>query len=249
MGKLNGKVALITGGTTGIGLATAKLFLKEGAQVAVTGRSAGTLADAQQELGAGALVVRSDASSLADTDKLIEQVRAKFGKIDILFANAGVAKFAPLDQADEAAFDEMFGINVKGLYFTVQKALPLIPDGGSVLLNASVVSKKAFPGTSVYSASKAAVRSFGRTLAAELAPRRIRVNTISPGPVSTPIFGKLGLDAGATKQFEDTMAQSVALKRVGQAEEIASAALFLASDDSSYVVGTELLVDGGLGEF
>jgi len=249
MGKLNGKVALITGGTTGIGLATAKLFQQEGAQVVVTGRSAASLDAAQKELGTGALAIQADASKLGDTTKLIEQIKEKFGRIDILFANAGIAKFAPAAQVDEAFFDEQFATNVKGLFFTVQKAEPLIPDGGIILLNASVVSKKAFPGTSVYSATKAAVRSFGRTLAAELAPRRIRVNTISPGPIETPIYGKLGMDAGATKQFEENMAQGVGLKRFGQPEEIANAALFLASDASSYIVGIELFVDGGMAEF
>ncbi|MBI4902108.1 MAG: glucose 1-dehydrogenase [Acidobacteria bacterium] len=248
MGKLNGKIALITGGSTGIGLATAKLFLQEGAQVIITGRSAGSLTDAQQELGPKALVVQSDAAKLEDIDKLIETVKAKFGRIDILFANAGIAKFAPVEQVAEAAFDEQFQTNVKGLYFTVQKALALIPDGGSILLNASVVSRKGFPGTSIYSATKAAVRSIGRTLAAELAPRKIRVNTISPGPVTTPIYGKLGMDPAATKQFEENMAQNVGLKRFGQADEIAKVAVFLASDDASYVVGTELFVDGGFAE-
>ena len=248
MSKLDGKVALITGGTTGIGLATAKLFQAEGAQVVVTGRSPDALASALQELGPRALVLRSDAGKLSDIDKLVADVEAKFGRIDILFANAGVAKFALLDQTDERAFDEQFQTNVKGVYFTVQKALRLIPDGGIILLNASVVSKKGFPTTSIYSATKAAVRSFGRTLAAELAPRRIRVNTISPGPIATPIFGKLGLDAAATKQVEENMAQSVGLKRFGQADEIARAALFLASEDSSFVVGAELFVDGGLAE-
>lgn len=248
MSKLKGKVALITGGTTGIGLATARLFQSEGAHVIVTGRSAGTLADAQQELGAEATVIQSDASKLADIDKLIAEVGMKFGRIDILFANAGVARFAPFDQASETFFDEQFDINVKGLYFTVQKALPLIPDGGAVLLNASVAGKKAFPATSVYSATKAAVRSFGRTLAAELAPRRIRVNTISPGPITTPIYGKLGVPADASKQLEEGMAQSVSLKRFGTADEVARAALFLASEEASYIVGAELFVDGGMAE-
>ncbi len=248
MGKLNGKVAVITGGTTGIGLAAAKVFQQEGAQVVITGRSDGTLAEAQQELGPGALVVKSDTGKLSDIDALISKVEAKFGRIDVVFANAGIAQIAPLAEVDEAFFDEQFQTNVKGLYFTVQKALPLIPDGGSVLLNASVVSKKGFPGMSVYSATKAAVRSFGRTLAAELAPRRIRVNTISPGPIETPIMGKMGLPPEETKQFGENMAQSVALKRLGQANEIAQAALFLVSNDASFVVGAELFVDGGAAE-
>ena len=249
MGKLSGKVAVVTGGTTGIGLATAKLFQQEGAQVVITGRSPERLAEAQQQLGPGALVVKSDTSKLGDIDNLVAQVKAKFGRIDILFANAGEAKVAPFDQVDEETFDEQFQTNVKGLFFTVQKALPLIPDGGAILLNASVVSKKGFAGMSVYSATKAAVRSFGRTLAAELAPRRIRVNTISPGPIATPIMGKMGLPSDAAKGFEEQLAQSVSLKRLGQPDEIARAALFLASEDASFVVGTELFVDGGLAEF
>lgn len=245
MSKLTGKIALITGGSTGIGLATAKLFRQEGAQVIVTGRSAGALADAQQELGPSALVLQSDTSSLKDIDKLISEIKAKFGRIDILFANAGIAQFHPAPDVTEAAFDQQFNINVKGLFFTVQKALPLIPDGGAILLNASVVSKKAFPGASVYSATKAAVRSFGRTLATELAPRKIRVNTISPGPIQTPILDKMGVDKD---EFEKNLAASVQLKRLGQAPEIARAALFLVSEDASYVVGTELFVDGGFAE-
>lgn len=249
MSKLNGKIALITGGTTGIGLATAKLFQQEGAQVIITGRSPGTLAEAQQELGPAALVIQSDTSKLDDITKLISQIRAKFGRIDILFANAGIAKFQSFGEIDESFFDEQFNTNVKGLYFTVQKALPLIPDGGTILLNASVVSKKAFAESSVYAATKAAVRSFGRTLASELTARNIRVNTISPGPIATPIFGKMGLTPDAARQFEENIQHSVGLKRMGQADEIARAALFLASDDSSFVVGTELFVDGGLAEF
>jgi NAD(P)-dependent dehydrogenase (short-subunit alcohol dehydrogenase family) len=249
MARLEGKIALITGGTTGIGLATAKVFQKEGAQVIVTGRSPGTLAEAQQELGPKAAVIRSDTSMLAEIDKLIGEIKAKFGRIDILFANAGIAKFAPLATADEKFFDDQFNTNVKGLYFTIQRALPLIPDGGAVLLNASVAAKKGFPESSVYAATKAAVRSFGRTLGAELAPRRIRVNTISPGPVATPIFGKMGLPAEGQQQFEQTMEQIVALKRLGQADEIAKVALFLASEDASYMLGADLVVDGGFAEF
>jgi NAD(P)-dependent dehydrogenase (short-subunit alcohol dehydrogenase family) len=245
MGKLNGKVALITGGTTGIGLATAKLFQEEGAQVVITGRSEDTLTTACQELGPQAFVVRSDTSKLADIDNLVEQVRAKFGRIDILFANAGIAKFAPLQDSDEALFDAQFNTNVKGLYFLVQRTVPLIPDGGTILFNASVAGSKGFPGTSVYSATKAAVRSFGRTLAAELAPRRIRVNTVSPGPVSTPIIGKIGLPPEGAAQFEQQMTQLVALKRFGEPAEIARVALFLASEDSSFLVGSEIYADGG----
>jgi NAD(P)-dependent dehydrogenase (short-subunit alcohol dehydrogenase family) len=249
MAKLAGKVALITGGTTGIGLATAKLFQEEGAQVIITGRSANTLAEAQTALGPKATVIKSDTSKLDDIKQLIAAVKAKFGRIDIVFANAGIAKFAPFEASDEAFFDEQFNTNVKGLYFTVQHALPLIPDGGAIVLNASIVDKKAFPSSSVYAATKAAVRSFGRTIAVEVAPRKIRVNTISPGPIATPIYGKMGMPADAAAQFEHNMKETVALKRFGQAEEIASVAVFLSSSDSSYMTGTELFVDGGLAEF
>ena len=248
MGKLDGKIALITGGSTGIGLASAILFQKEGAQVIVTGRNADAIAAAQKELGPGALVVASDTSKLTDISSLVGQIKEKFGRIDIVFANAGIAKFQSFGDVDESSFDQQFNINVKGLYFTVQAALPLIPQGGSVLLNASVVSRKGFPDASVYSATKAAVRSFGRTLATELAPRGIRVNTISPGPIMTPIFGKTGLSDEAIKQMQQGMSGSVALKRMGEPDEMARAALFLVSDDASYVVGAELFADGGLAE-
>jgi NAD(P)-dependent dehydrogenase (short-subunit alcohol dehydrogenase family) len=248
MGKLDGKIALITGGTTGIGLATAKLFQQEGAQVIVTGRNAEALAAAQNELGRGVLALASDTGKLKEIASLMQVVREKFGRIDILFANAGIAKFQPFGEIDEAAFDEHFDINVKGLFFTVQSALPLIPRGGSVLLTASVVSKKGFSGSSVYGATKAAVRSFGRTLATELAPRGIRVNTLSPGPVTTPLFAKMGLPGDAIEDMQKRMSQGTALKRMGTSEEIAQAALFLSSDDASLIVGAELFVDGGLAE-
>ncbi len=248
MSKLNNKIALITGGSTGIGLATAKLFQQEGAQVIVTGRNTEALAAARKELGPNAVAIASDTSSLKDIDKLIGEVKAKFGRIDVLFANAGVGKFQPIGEVSEDEFDRQFGINVKGLYFTIQKALPLIPDGGSILLNASVVSRKGIPGASVYSATKAAVRSLGRSLAAELAPRKIRVNTVSPGPIDTPIMTKNGLSREAAEEFMNNMAQGLALKRVGRPEEIARAALFLLSEDASFVTGVELFADGGLAE-
>lgn len=248
MGKLDGKVALITGGSTGIGLASAALFLKEGGRVIVTGRNPEAIAAAQKELGGDALAIVSDTSKLADISALMEEIREKFGRIDILFANAGVARFQPFGEITEAFFDDHFNINVKGLFFTIQAALPLIPSGGAILLTASVVSKKGFPASSVYAATKAAVRSFGRTLATELAPRGIRVNTLSPGPIATPLFNKMGLPENAVDEMQQSFAQSVALKRLGKPEEMARTALFLVSDDASYLVGAELFADGGLAE-
>jgi len=245
MGRLEGKIALITGGSTGIGLGTAKLFQAEGAQVIVTGSKPATVAAAQKELGPKALAVVSDTSKLSDIEALINTVKSKYGRIDILFANAGVAQFAPLGEVTEASFDLQFNINVKGLFFTIQTALPLIPDGASILLTSSVAGKKGFPGAPVYSATKAAVRSFGRTLATELAPRGIRVNTLSPGPVDTPIFGKNG---GDPEELKKQFASTVALKRLGTIEEMAHAALFLSSNDAGFIVGAELFADGGLAE-
>ena len=248
LGRLEGKIALITGGTTGIGFATAQLFQQEGAQVIVTGRNPKTVEDAQKALGPSALVVASDASNLADTDALMKIVAEKFGRLDVLFANAGIAQFAPAEQVDENFFDRHFDLNVKGLFFTVKKSLGLLSNGGAVLLNASVASRKGFAGASIYSATKAAVRSFGRTLAAELAPRRIRVVTISPGPIATALLSKLEMPKEAVDAVAAGWAEGVALKRMGQPEEIARLALFLASDEASFITGTEVFADGGLAE-
>jgi NAD(P)-dependent dehydrogenase (short-subunit alcohol dehydrogenase family) len=247
-GRLDGKIALITGGTTGIGYATAQLFQKEGAQVIITGHNPKTVEDAQKALGPSALVVASDASNLASTDALMKMVAEKFGRLDVLFANAGIAQFAPAEQVDESFFDRHFDLNVKGLFFTVKKSLGLLSSGGAVLLNASVASRKGFPGASIYSATKAAVRSFGRTLAAELAPRRIRVITISPGPIATALLSKLEMPKEAADAIAAGWAEGVALKRMGQPEEIARLALFLASDEASFITGTEVFADGGLAE-
>jgi NAD(P)-dependent dehydrogenase (short-subunit alcohol dehydrogenase family) len=247
-GRLEGKIALITGGTTGIGFATAQLFQKEGAQVIVTGRNLKTVEDAQKALGPNALVVASDASNLAETDALMKIVSDKFGRLDILFANAGIAQFANAEQVDENFFDRHFDLNVKGLFFTVKKSLGLLSDGGAVLLNASVASRKGFAGASIYSATKAAVRSFGRTLASELAPRRVRVVTISPGPTATPLLSKLEMPKEAVDAVAAGWAAGVALKRIGRPEEIANLALFLASDEASFITGTEVFADGGLAD-
>lgn len=241
-GKLEGKVAVVTGGNSGIGLATAKEFAREGARVIITGRDAGTLAEAAREIGGGVLALRSDASSLADIDELFDAVGERYGRVDVLFVNAGIAQFAPLEETSEELFDRTMDINFKGAYFTVKKALPLLADGASVILNASVVAHVGFPNSSVYSASKAALLSLVRTLSADLAGRRIRVNAVSPGPIETPIFGRMGLPEEAKQGFSE----QVPLKRLGRPEEIAKTVLFLASSDSSFLVGTEIIADGGV---
>lgn len=244
-GRLEGKIALVTGGNSGIGLATAQRFAKEGAFVFITGRRESELETAAASIGPQAAPVRADVSNLADLDRLFAQIEKQKGRLDVLFANAGSGSFAPLGAITEEHYDRTFNTNVKGLLFTVQKALPLIPDGGSIILNASIVSIKGEPAFSVYSASKAAVRSFARGWTSDLKHRRIRVNVISPGPIETP--GVDGL-AKTKEQRDDLYAKlvaSVPLGRVGQPDEIAKVAVFLASDDSSYVAGIELFVDGG----
>jgi len=246
MGKLSGKIAIVTGGNSGIGLATAQLFAAEGAQVVITGRRKAELDAAVAEIGYGAVGVQGDVSKLADLDALYVEVKAKFGRIDILFDNAGVCELAPLSAVTEEHFDKQFGINVKGLLFSVQKALPLFVDGGAIILNSSIANTTGLPTFGVYSATKAAVRSFARTWTAELKDRKIRVNAISPGPIETPIFGKLGLPADQMQQFDAQISAQVPLGRFGKANEIAKAALFLASDDASYVAGVDLYVDGGM---
>jgi NAD(P)-dependent dehydrogenase (short-subunit alcohol dehydrogenase family) len=238
MNKLQGKIAVITGGTTGIGLATAKLFVSEGAYVFITGRREKELDEAVKEIGSNVTGVRGDIANLADLDRLYEIVGAK-GRIDVLFANAGVGEFALLEKLTEQHFDKIFDINVKGTLFTVQKALPLLNDGGSIILTGSVAGVKGTPAFGVYGASKAAVRNFVRTWTVELKDRRIRSNVISPGPVETPIID------GQPEEIISKMVASIPMGRIGQAHEVATAALFLASDDSSFVTGTELFVDGG----
>lgn len=246
--KLSGQTAVITGGNSGIGLATAKLFISEGAQVAILGRDGKTLESAARELGNKAVAFKVDVASLEQIDAAVKEVGDKLGKVDILFANAGIAEFTPMEHVDADFFDKTFDINVKGVFFTVQKFLPLLRDNGAVLLTTSVVNQKGWPGTSVYSASKAAVRSLARTLAAELAPRNIRVNAISPGPIETPIFGRLGMSEEAVQQLiENTLKQSP-MHRFGSADEVAQVALFLAGAQSSYLTGGEICVDGGLGQ-
>jgi NAD(P)-dependent dehydrogenase (short-subunit alcohol dehydrogenase family) len=248
MKRLQGKVAVITGGNSGIGLATAKRFQEEGARVAISGRSQKTLDEATAALGKELLAVKSDVASLKDIDKLYAEVAKKFGKIDVLFVNAGVAKFAPLAGTNESLFDEQFDINVKGAYFTIQKALPHLNDGASIILNTSVASHQGVPLSSAYAATKAALRSMARTAASEFADRNIRVNCVAPGPIVTPIFGRTGLPQEAIDDFAKTVVAKVPLKRFGQSEEVAAAVAFLASSDASYVTGIELSVDGGLGQ-
>jgi len=248
MGKLTGKNALITGGTSGIGLATATLFQAEGATVIVTGRSEPGLTQAAKALGPTAHVLKSDSGRIAEIDALMDEVKRRVDRLDVLFLNAGVAKFAPINTVTEEFFDEQLSTNLKGTFFTLQKALPLLRVGSSVLLTASIAGKMALPSSTVHATTKAAVRALGRAAAAELVMRRIRVNTLSPGPVETPIFGKLGMSAGAVSSMKSDLAVQVPLGRLGQADEIARAALFLASDDSSYVTGVELAVDGGMSE-
>ncbi|MGY6253902.1 glucose 1-dehydrogenase [Paraburkholderia caledonica] len=248
MTKLSGKIAVITGGNSGMGLATAQLFAKEGAKVIITGRRQKELDEAVESIGANAEGVLGDVSRLSDLDKLNDHVKAKYGRVDVIFANAGLGSLAPIDQVTEAQFDETFNVNVKGTYFTVQKLLPLVPDGGSIILNTSIASSKGMEAFSVYSATKAAVRSLARTLTTDLKARKIRVNAISPGPIDTPIFGKTGLTEQEIEGFKSGITSQVPLGRIGLPEEIAKPALFLASDDSSYISGIELTVDGGMAQ-
>lgn len=244
-GKLEGKIALVTGGSSGIGLATAKQFIEEGAFVYITGRRQAELDAAVESLGSQAKGVRADASKLTDLDALYEQIQQEKGRLDVLFVNAGGGSFAPLGQITEEQFDQTFDSNVKGVLFTVQKALPLIPEGGAIVLNASIVSVQGTANFSVYSASKAAVRSFARTWTSDLKERKIRVNVVSPGPIDTPGLSGLAQNEEEKKALYEQLAASVPLGRVGRPDEIAKAAVFLASDDASYIAGVELFVDGG----
>ncbi|HEY3038899.1 MAG TPA: SDR family oxidoreductase, partial [Pyrinomonadaceae bacterium] len=233
---------------SGIGLATAKEFVNEGAYVFITGRREPELAQAVKEIGSNATAVQGDVSNLADLDRLFAQIKREKGKLDIVFANAGVAKYAPLGTITEDLYDSMFDINVKGLLFTVQKALPLLPDGASIILNASIVASKGFAGNSVYSATKAAVRSFARTWTTDLKDRRIRVNAVSPGSIDTPGLSDLLASSEVGEQRKKMISNTVPLGRFGTPDEIAKAVVFLASDDASYITGIELFVDGGIAQ-
>ncbi len=247
-GKLEGKVALITGGNSGIGLATAKQFVNEGAYVFITGRREAELAAAKKQIGKNATAIQGDVSNLDDLDRLFAQIKKEKDRIDIVFANAGVARYAPLGTITEDFFDSIFDINVKGVLFTVQKALPLLRDGGSIILNASIVGSKGLSSNSVYSATKAAVRSFARTWTTDLKDRGIRVNAISPGPIDTPGLSELLASSETGEQRKKMISNTVPLGRFGKPEEIAKAVVFLASDDASYITGIELFVDGGFAQ-
>ena len=248
MGKLEGKIALVTGGNSGISLATAKQFVKEGAYVFITGRRQPELAAAVQEIGRDVTGVQGDVSNLGDLDRLFARIKREKGTLDIVFANAGVAKYGPLGKITEELYDHIFDINVKGLLFTVQKTLPLMPEGGSIILNASIVASKGLSSNSVYSATKAAVRSFARTWTTDLKDRRIRVNAVSPGSIDTPGLSDLLASAETGQHRLKMISNSVPLGRLGTPDEIAKAVVFLASDDSSYITGTELFVDGGFAQ-
>ncbi len=248
MGKLDGKVAVITGGNSGIGLATAQAFVDRGARVAIMGRDPETLAAALEQLGDEAIGIQGDVRNLGDLDRLYASVRDQLGAIDVLFVNAGVASMRPVEAVDEEDFDFQFDVNVKGAYFTVQKSLPLLNNGAAIVLNTSISNQLGDANTSVYSATKAALRSLARTLSAELIGRGIRVNAISPGPIETPIFGRLGLPEDSIDEVRQHVTERVPMMRMGAADEIAKAVVFLASDDSSFVLGHELVVDGGLTE-
>lgn len=248
MGKLEGKVAVITGGNSGIGLATAKRFVEEGAHVVITGRREKELADAAALIGRNVTTVAGDISRMDDLDRLYAIVKAQHGHIDVLFANAGWGEVAPVEAATEAHFDATFDLNAKGTFFTVQKALALLRDGGSIILNASVAHIRGDAAFSAYAASKAAVRAFARGWTTDLAKRGIRVNAISPGPIETPALEKVGLTAEQIEQAVAHFASQVPLGRRGKPEEIASAVVFLASDESSFVTGVDLAVDGGMAQ-
>jgi NAD(P)-dependent dehydrogenase (short-subunit alcohol dehydrogenase family) len=248
MGKLEDKVAVVTGGSSGIGLATARRFVEEGAHVFITGRRQAELDQAVKLVGRNVTAVRGDVADLSDLDRLYEAVKRDKGRIDVLFANAGIGRFAPLGEITEEHFDGIFDINVRGLLFSVQKALPLFRDGGSIILNASTASVMGIATGSVYSASKAAVRSFARTWTTDLKGRRIRVNTLSPGPVETPIFETVQLPKDELERIKSELIAQVPMGRMGRPEEVAKAALFLASDDSSFITGVEFFVDGGMAQ-
>ncbi|UII69652.1 SDR family oxidoreductase [Pseudomonas sp. HN11] len=247
--KLKNKVAFITGGTSGIGLETAKLFLAEGAEVVIVGSTADRLEAVDQELGGRAVFIQADVRKVADIERAVEETRAKFGRIDIVFANAGASTVAPLEAVTPEYVEDNLALNFNGTFFTIQKTAPLIPAGGSIIVTTSFLNTVGMPGLSILAATKAAARSLVRTLGAELAPRGIRVNAISPGAIATPFYSKIGLNEEQLSEVAAGLEQKISLKRFGEASELAKSALYLASDDSSYTTGIELVVDGGLTQF
>jgi NAD(P)-dependent dehydrogenase (short-subunit alcohol dehydrogenase family) len=248
MAKLEGKIALVTGASSGIGLATAKRFVAQGAYVFITGRREQELSVAVKDIGKNVAGIRGDVSQLDDLDRLFDQIKRDKGRLDVLFANAGIAKYAPLGKITEDLYDSIFDVNVKGVLFTVQKALPLMSDGSSIILNASIVGSKGLPANSVYSATKAAVRSFARTWTTDLKERHIRVNAVSPGSTDTPGLNDLLASSPVGEERRKMISAIVPLGRLGTPDEIAKAVVFLASDDSSYITGAELFVDGGFAQ-
>ena len=244
--RFTDKVAVVTGGNSGIGLATAKAFIHEGAKVAITGRNDATLKAAQKELGPDTLVIKADVSRVPEIAAAMDQIKKKFGRIDALFVNAGIGRFVPFEDVTEGFFDETMATNLKGAFFTIQKAVPLLSRGAAVVLNASINAHMGMPNSSVYGASKAAVVNLAKTLSADLLARGVRVNVVSPGPVATPILDRMGLPEEQIRQTKEWITQQVPLKRFGRPDEIAAAVLYLSSSESQFVVGTELVVDGGM---
>jgi len=244
--RFKGKVAVVTGGNSGIGLATARAFVREGAKVAITGRNDSTLQAAGRELGPDALAIKADISRVPEITAAMGRIKERFGRIDALFVNAGTARFVPFEEVSEEYFDETVATNLKGAFFTIQKAVPLLGRGSAVVLNASINARMGLANTSVYGATKPAVVNLAGTLSADLLPRGVRVNVVSPGPVATPIFDRIGLSEEQARQTKDWIAGQVPLGRFGHPDEVASAVLFLSSPESAFVVGTELVVDGGM---